>query len=75
MLQNLSEQIKLIINETKFKQYNQTSVIEMKEAIKTKVYKQGLLPLYICDVSTDYPITPELIVQTKRSGCAWPVNA
>ena len=45
---------KLIINGTKFKQYNQTKVIEMKELIKTKVYKQVLLPLYICDVTKDY---------------------
>ena len=28
----------------------------MKEPIKTEVYKQGLLPLYICDVTTDCPI-------------------
>ena len=45
---------KLIINETKFKQYSHTKVIEMKEPYINKVYKQGLLPLYICDVTTYY---------------------
>ena len=47
----------------------------MKEPIKTKVYKQGLLPLYICDVNMDCHITLWLSIQTKLSGSAWPVNA
>ena len=57
LVQNHCKQTKLIIKETKFEQFNQTKVIEMKEPIRTMVYKEGLLPLYICDVTTDHPIT------------------
>ena len=47
----------------------------MKEPIKTEVYKQELLPLYICDVTMDFPTTPWLNIQKKLSGSAWPMHA
>ena len=43
----------------------------------TKVYKQGLLPLFICDVNMDCHLvtSPWLNTQARLSGSAWPMNA